>query len=75
MTTPTPNPSSSGDAIRPPRTVTPMSMPALTVLNLNLLGKMALGAMGRLAPNYYLHVTVVPRSLASAATPVITMPP
>ena len=24
--------------------------------------KMALGAMGRLAPNYYLHDTVVPRS-------------
>ena len=29
MTTPTPNPSSSGDSFRAPRTVTPMSMPAL----------------------------------------------
>ncbi|HUQ81416.1 MAG TPA: carboxylating nicotinate-nucleotide diphosphorylase [Gemmatimonadaceae bacterium] len=29
MTTPTPNPSPSGDSFRAPRTVTPMSMPAL----------------------------------------------
>lgn len=29
MTTPTPNPSSSGDSFRAPRTVTPMSVPAL----------------------------------------------
>ena len=29
--------------------------------------KMALGAMGRLAPNYYLHDTVVPRSKLPAA--------